>query len=150
MAVPESPRQAALNLLSRREHCRAELLAKLLARGHEPDAIGPVLDALEDERLLSDARYAESYLRVRSSKGYGPQRIRAELRERGVDTGLIHESMSEAQNDWFELARQVREKRFGHALPGDFKERAKQMRFLQYRGFDSAQIHAALETEYQD
>lgn len=131
----------------RREHSRRELRGKLVAAGHEAEAVDRLLAQLEQERLLSDDRFAEAYIRYRSERGYGPMRIKAELRERGIDDSLGNEQLRAAEVDWFELAEHVRHKRFGSGSPRDFKERARQMRFLQYRGFTSEQIQAALDSD---
>ena len=133
-----------MGLLARREHSRKELAYKLAGRGFGHEEITETLDALEAERLLSDARFAESYVRSRSARGFGPLRIRLELQERGVDEALIEQYIAEAEEDWTELARAQHRKRFGSQRPADFNERAKQARFLQGRGFPSDIIHRVL------
>ncbi len=137
-------RQHAITLLARREHGRFELQRKLAAKGYDAEAIFLVLDSLEGERLQSDARYCESYIRSRVRKGYGPNRIRMELQEKRLDSTLINEYIYLDEWDWHQLAIEVRRKRFGELSGGDIKARAKQLRFLQYRGFDSEQINAAM------
>ena len=72
--------------------------------------------------------------------GYGPLRIRQELHLRGVADSLINELLEQEERDWFSRLRHVREKKFGPSLPSDFKEQARQSRFLQYRGFSAEQI----------
>ena len=138
-----TPRRQALDLLARREHSRLELERKLAARGFEPDLISEALDQLGRENLQSDARFAASFVQARAARGQGPVRIRMELAERGV--GGADTYLRAAGLDWAALARETRIKRFGKAVPGDFKEKARQMRFLQYRGFSHDQITAALE-----
>lgn len=135
----------ALDLLARREHSRRELERKLEARGFGTDVMGATLDALEQRGLLVAARFGESFVRLRVTRGQGPVRIRAELAERGIDSSAVEELLRSADVDWAEAARSARRKRFGAAPPRDFKERARQARFLEYRGFDSTQIRAALE-----
>ncbi len=142
--MPPEVREAAIRLLARREHSRRELSYKLRHRGFAEAQIEVVLDCLEQERLLSDERYAEMLVRSRSEGGYGPLRIRAELRERGIDGALIECQVAAAAVDWVGLARQVRRQRFGEAIPAEFKAKAKQMRYLQNRGFDGEQIRAAV------
>jgi len=139
-------REAAVRLLARREHSRRELAAKLRSRGAEGEAIDEVLEALAREGLQSDARFAESYTHSRRERGYGPLRIRGELNERGVDDALIEEALA-AFDDWERLGEEVRLRKFGRRPPRDWPERAKQMRFLQYRGFAAEQIRAALDAE---
>jgi regulatory protein len=92
--------------------------------------------------LLSNARYAESFIHSRFQRGQGPQKIRAELRERGVDDALIESGLDVYASHWQELLEQVRLKRFGPARPDDFRERSRQMRFLMHRGFTAEQIDA--------
>lgn len=125
----------AIKLLALREHSRVELQRKLDKKGYHPDLIVTVLDQLAAQRKQSDARYAEHYVSVRAAKGYGPARIEAELRERGIAATLAQEAVQEANIDWMEQAEQVRLKKFGQPPPADWPGRAKQARFLQYRGF---------------
>ncbi len=139
-----------MDLLARREHSHRELTRKLLSKGFEPEPLQQALADLQADGLLSDARFAEAYLGMRVAKGYGPQRIRMELQERGVDEALISECLAATQQDWFAAANAVRRKRFGATLPADFKERAKQARFLQYRGFSTEQVKTALEDDGWD
>jgi regulatory protein len=137
--------RVAIDLLARREHSRRELVRKLAARGFSDDVVGSVLDELERTGALANARFTDSFVRSRIAKGQGPQRIRAELAQRGVADAEADEGLAAADVDWLATIRTVRAKRFGPDLPRDYAERARQARFLQYRGFSSAQIRAALE-----
>jgi regulatory protein len=130
-------------LLARREHSRRELGDKLAARSFDPDVIREVLDDLEREGLLSAGRYAETFVAARYARGQGPLRIRRELAERGVEPPAGW--LDDERYDWNRLARDVRRKRFGEALPSEYREKAKQARFLEYRGFAQEQIRRALE-----
>ena len=137
-------RKAAYTLLARREYARQELANKLLGKGFEPSLVDRVVEQLVAERLLSDERFVEAFVRSRSNRGYGPRRIEAELRERGISDELSDERIaagpSEEETDWVARAAEVRCKKFGEELPSDFQERAKQMRYLEYRGFTHEQI----------
>ncbi len=141
----------AVGLLARREHSVKELATKLISRGVVSELIESVITRLIDERLQSDERFAEVYLRQRSLKGYGPVRIGVELRERGVDDALISAQFrrvdDEGEIDWFERAATAYAKKYGGTPVADIKERAKRMRFLQYRGFSHEQIAAAMDDE---
>jgi regulatory protein len=138
-------RRRAMDLLARRDHSRLELTRKLTARDFEPDVIADALDALESDGLLREQRFVESFITGRIRKGQGPVRIRAELTQRGIDDGDITEGLMAIAFDWRGLAAEVRAKRFGEAPPADFKARARQAKFLQYRGFEPEQIRAALD-----
>jgi regulatory protein len=137
-------RRAAMNLLARREYARAELSRRLVAREWPEDLVSAVLDDLVAENLLSDARFAESFIAARAARGQGPLRIRRELEERGVSGEQIEIAFDEAGTDWRASASAVRRKRFGSGAPADFPDKARQMRFLQYRGFAPADIRAAV------
>jgi regulatory protein len=138
-------KRAALELLARREHSRQELTRKLATRGFPGDVIGPALDELERSGALANARFTDSFVRSRIAKGQGPQRIRSELAQRGIPDTEADDYLRTADVDWLATIRAVRAKRFGAELPREYAERARQARFLQYRGFDTAQIRAALE-----
>ena len=144
---PQDIRYAAMDLLARREHLYRELEQKLARRFSDAEAnleanleakaelITEILQQLRDENLQSDQRFVESYIRHRSARGYGPDRVRQELRQKGAASELVDEEMQCCEINWRELARDARSKRFGEALPEDYTEKARQLRFLQYRGF---------------
>ncbi|PXX98237.1 regulatory protein RecX [Halomonas sp. LBP4] len=142
-----TPRDDAIRLLARREYSRAELLERLSARGHEAADIQACLDALAEQGLQSDARFAESFLRSRIARGQGPLKIRAELERRGIDRERIRDAFAELEGqgeaDWFALAREALARRF--TGPGDTpRERARRERFLAGRGFAFDQLRHAL------
>ena len=83
-------------------------------------------------------------MQSRINQGKGPVRIRADLRQRGIRDGVVEGALEAAGCDWFELAREARIKKFGHEAPAEFREKARQMRFLQYRGFEQDHIQAAV------
>lgn len=136
---------AAVRLLSRREHSTEELKRKLAARGHPESSIEAVLDQLSRKNLLSDERFAADYVHHHARRGQGPVRIRAVLRQQGITDAQIQQEVDSAECDWNALAAEVRRRKFGAELPQTAAERAKQARFLQYRGFNSDQIRAALK-----
>ena len=137
--------RSAVNMLSRREHSIFEMTRKLELRDIPPDDIDKVIAKLIESDLLSNERFAEMYVRMRSNKGYGLVRIRKEMQERGVEEALIAEYLEGAELDWYAMARDVRQRKFGEELPSEFAQRAKQMQFLQYRGFSRAQLNAAMK-----
>ncbi len=138
-------RRRALDLLARREHSRLELERKLLARAFVPTLVEDVLDALQADGLLDEGRFLESFIRSRIGKGQGPTRIQAVLQQRGIDRHRVQKWLRDSEFDWSSLAAGVREKRFGPGRPESFEERARQTKYLQYRGFEIEQINAALE-----
>ena len=141
-------RRAAFNkavaCLARREHSAHELRQKLERGSIAKQLAFEVIGELQNQGLVSDQRFAESFVRYRSGKGYGPQRIELELNEKGVDRSLISLVMECSGCNWAQLARDVRIKKFGTGQPADYKERARQARFLQYRGFTGDQIRTTL------
>ena len=136
--------QSAMNMLARREHSVFELTRKLEQKDFPSEMIKEVIERLIADNLLSDERFAEAYVRMRSARGFGLQRIRLEMKERGVDSYLIDRAIAESDVDWNALASEVRDRKFGEQRPEEFSLRAKQMKFLQYRGFSHAQINAAV------
>jgi regulatory protein len=134
-------RLAALRLLTRRDHSRAALRAKLAAQAESVDELEAVLDRLQQENLLSDARYATQRVAARGRR-YGDARLRQELRHNGVSDDDILAALPEA-GDEVERCRSVWVRKFGQP-PQSPEERAKQMRFLQYRGFSADAIRRTL------
>ena len=143
-----SARATALGLLARRDYFSAELTRKLRERGFEAQAAADALEALAAERLLDDARTVERFVAYRAGRGQGPLRITLDLKALGAPAELIGPAL-ESGPDWRALARDVRRRRFGAAAPADWNERARQARFLQYRGFSSDDIRAAIGAELE-
>ena len=138
--TPAQVRNIALNLLARREHSILELQHKLSRRGFAAAMIDVILEQLVAEDLLNEARYAEVYAYHRVDKGYGPLRIRQELRERGVENAIVADVLAELDDLWMKKLAQVQRKRFGESLPKSMSEQARQLRFLRHRGFTLEQI----------
>ena len=141
-------RSTALNMLGRREFARAELAQRLRRKFGDDAPVESVLDWLEDMNFLNDERYAGMLVRSRIERGHGALRIRQTLQQQGIATVLAEQAISEAEQggcDWFALAADLRRRRFGDAPPADIKDKARQLRFLQYRGFTGDQCFAALD-----
>jgi regulatory protein len=136
-----------MDYLARREHGVLELSGKLITRGFDAEPVEAVVSDLIADGLLSDSRFAEAFVHSRFQKGSGPQKIHAELRQRGIDDDLISASLESVSEQWLQRVREVREKKYGPQLPQDFRERNRQMRFLQQRGFTSGQIYAVFKDE---
>lgn len=136
-------RKKAMDFLARREYGQTELINKLANKGYIRQVAEQAIFKLTAEGLQSDQRFAANFVRSRISQGKGPVRMRSELGQRGIDDIGIVQAIEAAGTDWHELACTVRLKKFGDARPADFKAKAKQMRFLQYRGFEHDHIKAA-------
>lgn len=107
--------------------------------------------ALAEDGYQSDERFTEGFVRQRMAQCYGPAKIRAELRGRGVEAGLIDGHLGVASSEqWRQQAVQALRRRHGSAPPEDFKDRARRWRFLAQRGFDHATIDSALNTPIED
>lgn len=144
MARPQPGLKArALNYLSRREHSRAELEQKL-ARFAEDDAeLAKVLDELQACGWLSEQRFVEQVMNVRRGK-FGCRRVAHELREKGVSEAAIATAAAQYRDQDPATARAVWQRKFGH-VARDAQERARQMRFLQSRGFDMDVIRKVVQ-----
>ena len=146
-SVPLSPtslRSRALAMLARREHSQFELRQKLAELGGESSIIDTILDEFSTQNWQNDRRFTEIFIRYSARKGQGALNIRQELKQRGItDKEMVEELL--AEHDWFDLAQQTRSKKFGEEFPTERKEQARQLRFLQYRGFSSEQCWAALK-----
>jgi len=131
-----SIRNKALDLLARREHSRAELRNKLLHRfRNEEQSIDSILDKLENENLLSDQRFTEMYIRGRVAKSIGPIRIISELRQKGVDASLAELVLADLGMEWCAALKALSLQKYGETAAQDDKERAKRIRFFQYKGY---------------
>lgn len=134
---PADIRLAAMNLLARREHSRGELRSKLQRRFGDGQQLKTQLQKLADENLQSDQRFAESFARMRAGRGYGPARVRQDMREKNLSDSDIARAFEAAELDWNALAEQALYKKFGREQPADLREKARRIRFMQYRGFSA-------------
>ena len=139
-----SPKSIAVRLLARREHSAYELQQKLLQRDFSQASVQQALHELEQGGWLSDQRFAEAYVRMRQQKGFGPVRIAMELRERGVDDALVEQALLDCEVDWTASLVQQYEKKFRNKKITDYADKAKRVRFLQYRGFSLDDIYRFL------
>ena len=142
---PDRVLRRALGLLARRDHSRAELLAKLVRSGHERAEAEHAVEDLARQGLVSDSRFAEAFVRSRIERGGGPLRIRRDLEARGVERSTVERLLDPDDEAWEARARGAREKRFGAAPPGERSEAARQARFLLGRGFTHRQVRRAIE-----
>ncbi len=144
---PAAVRRAALLLLSRRDYSGAELQDKLCGRGFAAAEVAAIVTELQEERLLDDTRYAANFVAGHAGRGQGPARIRQDLAAAGLGAGQIAEAL-EAGPDFAARCREVRARRFGAALPVEWKDKARQARFLQYRGFSADHIRSAFGPDF--
>ena len=143
-------RARALQYLARREYSRAELRGKLLPyvpADADFEQVSPVdLDALLDDLTargwLSDDRAATQLIHAKRSR-FGTQRITHELRQKGISEELIDAALPDLKESELKAARNVWQRKF-FSLPKDPKEKARQMRFLQSRGFSIEVIFKVL------
>jgi regulatory protein len=144
-------RSAAFDLLARREHARQELIDKIYRRfskrkniSIDKSMIATVVNNMADEGLQSDTRYFEILVHSRKQQGYGPFRISQELKQKMAMPDAGKSLGDTNKQEWKARAQEVRQKKFGEDLPKTPKEKAQQMRFLQYRGFNMEQIRFAM------
>lgn len=146
MSAQESRKELwnkAIQYLSRREYSRVELANKLAG---EPADVEFVLVELEEKGYLSDKRFAESFLRVRIGQGHGLNKIRYELKQKGIAPEVLADAIEMLDVNWFELAAELYKRKYSaHLEVRDFKERNKRMRFLSQRGFSMDEINYAMK-----
>lgn len=142
LAIKTSINQAyhrALNLLARREHSALELTQKLSTKGYAIEEIEPALAQLVQNNYQSDGRFADAFVLMRINQGKGSVLISQQLKQKGI------EDFDLSAIDFFELAKSVRLRKYGEQLPKNYKEKAKQQRFLQSRGFGFDEIKFSFE-----
>lgn len=138
--------ERALQLLARRAHARAELARKLARYKPDPAWVEAVLTRLEGRGLLDDQRFAQDTAdALARGRRSGPARITSRLRGAGVSARQTDEALGSLEVDWDERCRGLARERVARGLDlADPRERAKLVRFLAGRGFQSAVIFRAL------
>lgn len=135
----------AIRILAMRDHSEQELRRKLAApvmskNGPEalnvtPEEVDKVVEWCIENRYLDDERFVRQFIASRSRKGYGPARVRQELKQKGISRETIESAMRECVIDWAQLAKEQAQRKYGESLPTVFAEKVKIQRFLLYRGY---------------
>ena len=128
---------SGLKMLMRREHSKLELSQKLQMKGFDFKVVNNSISKLVEQNYQSDDRFSEEFIQMRFNQGKGPLKIASELKIRGINIFDL------SVFDWFQSAKEIRQRKFGDASSIDYKEKSKQKRFLQSRGFNLDQINQA-------
>ncbi|OTG92897.1 regulatory protein RecX [Acinetobacter sp. ANC 3832] len=141
-------RSYAFAVLTRKEYSKADLIKKLALYAEHQDEVIQLVDELARENYQSDQRVAEMIVRSQMRKGKGPNRIKLALNAKKIDKALVQDDMKEV--DWYEEAYQLKVKKYGTEVSKDPRIKAKQIRFLQYRGFEMDAIMKAIMKQQED
>ncbi len=161
-------RWLAFYYLSNRELSQHELRQKLLAKDCDPVAVDALIEEFAEKGYQSDERCAAMLIRESIRKGRGKIHIRQALKsahialpdsldvlieQAGIDsltdgTALADDDGEEV--DWLRLAVEARTRKYGDSIPTTPKEKARQLRFLQYRGFEMGVCLDALKLRPSD
>jgi len=133
-----------IRLLAMREHSIKEINDKLSAKALSKGIVQAVLDALIENKYVSDERFSESYVRSRANRGFGPIKIRAELKNKGINNQLIAEYLDMNSAIWLDNARDQYQKKYGDTVVSDYNTWTKRARFMQSRGFTMEHIQVSL------
>jgi regulatory protein len=138
-------------LLGRQEYSRKELTQKLRMKDADDDFIEQLLSWCESLGYIDEHRYCESFLRRQINKGLGQKRVLAEATNKGVDRAQLMALIEEQEIDWFELAQQTYQRKYGVGDKQlDYKEKAKRVRYMMYRGFGYEEINFAMQATIGD
>ena len=141
-------RSYAFAVLTRKEYAKAELIEKLCLYAEDRAEVLELVDELSRENYQSDQRVAETMLSSQKRKGKGPNQIKMKLKNKKIDTALIAEELKET--DWVQQAYELKVKKYGLEVSKDPKIKAKQIRFLMYRGFEMDAIIKAITRKPND
>ena len=134
-------------LLSRQEYSKAQIAKKLTSRCEDTGFIEELIAWCEEYGFIDDVRYAESFVRRQINKGLGLMRIKNEAYQKGVNADLVQTIVEELEIDWYLQAQSAYNKKFAYTSSSlDFKEKAKRIRYMSYRGFNHEQIEFAMQT----
>ena len=125
-----------LDLLSRREHSFKEILLKLKDRVDSKDKLNEELIKIRDENLQSDERFTESYVRARSLRGIGPEKISYELISKGVNSNTIDRIIYSKEIDWMKVLEKEFKKKYKSNADFSLDEISKAKKFFLQRGFN--------------
>ena len=137
-------RKKLLDLLSRREHSKYELLTKLKLRVESNSYLEEEINKLSAENLQSDLRFSESYIRSRYNSGFGPTRIKYDLSVRRVKESVVLNAFNEIDLDWVEKLKKEKIKKYGNSSSENMQELSKRIKFFIQRGFEKEMINKVI------
>lgn len=137
--------QAVTRYLAQREHGFKELIHKLVQKGFTEKWVEQVVQEFANRDWQSDQRFASAMIKRRIEKGYGQRFIAAECQSKGLDSSLVNGLLNESDTDWYQVAYQCAQRKFGGRTATDQKAQMKQYRFLVQRGFSSDIVRAVLD-----
>lgn len=140
----------ALGMLARREYSQRELRTRLERAGCDEAESQVALGKLQQQNYQDDRRFGEMLVRTRVAQGYGPVRIRVELRTHGLVDAAIDGLIDGAEADWTQLATAQLRKKYGARPAADHVERAKRGAFLLRRGFAADTVRIVTRSEASD
>ncbi|SEI13256.1 regulatory protein [Rheinheimera pacifica] len=137
-------KRMALNWLSRRDYSEAQLSQRLSRQGGEADDIAKVIAWCKAENYLDQQRFISMLVRSRVNKGYGLGYIVQECRQQNISREQVLQCAAELEIDWFALALQLYQKKYGQSAVTEYKDKFKRMAYMQRRGFSNEQIQFAI------
>ncbi|MEN3262872.1 regulatory protein RecX [Sodalis endosymbiont of Spalangia cameroni] len=134
----------AVSLLAKKNYSSGDMNRQLGRLTEKMDDVEHVLRRLTENHYLNDAQLISYLFDKHIKKSHGPTRIKQEIRQKGFPQELIEQEIEKSDVDWYLLAKEARARKFGDTLPADPKEKNKQIRYLQYKGFAMDMIFEAL------
>ncbi len=139
-----------LGFLVRREHSRRELGRKLRQGGYAADEAAEALDRLGAQHYQDDERFGEMLVRSRAAQGYGPLRLRAELKSHGPSDARIRALLEAVEVDWGASAAAQLRRRYGAKAAADQAEKLRRAQFLLRRGFPAATVRGLTHADVDE
>lgn len=136
--------QAVTRYLAQREHGFKELIQKLVQKGFTEKWVKQVVQEFADRGWQSDERFATVMIKRRIDKGYGLHFINAECQQKGLSSSLTTRVIEALEPDWYTVAMDCAQRRFGEQIAPDQKAQMKRYRFLTQRGFSSDIVRAVI------
>ena len=134
----------AVSLLARRDYASGELARTLSKMTENREKIDKALSRLVECGYLDDNRLITHMIDKHVRKKHGPARIKQEIRQKGFSPELVEQILEKLDVDWYAMARELKVSKFGDAVASEAKEKNKQIRYLQYKGFSMDMIFEAL------
>lgn len=140
--------QYLVYLLSKRDYSEAELRQKLKIKAFESDEIEAAMTQVQAHNWQSDERFCSHFVHARAQQGYGPKRLKLDLRQKGIKDWLISQTLENCEVDWFEQAERLFEKKRPNSW--DLKAKQKMWRYMLSRGYHSDHFSHLMEIDFDE
>lgn len=137
----------ALRQLSYRQRSEKELYSAMRRKGFSKEHMEKALEFCREYNYLDDKVFTKSFINDKLNLNkYGPERIKFELKMKGISNDLINRYLRIDQDEQYDLAYQLAEKRLNFYKDDDQNAKYRKLAgYLQRKGYSYETVNKVLK-----